>query len=231
MAENLDKRGDSGQSVDEHELKTAGRVALVGAALAFFALGAPVFEVGPDTIWAARAIGALTVVVGVYALLAFRRLLVDRFADRSLDFYLYLTITLAIIAFLLGFVQLSKGRTLTIGDWLVILVPLVPVAIVNILLGRRVINLGHDLYGLKLHLGTLNVAMGVLVIVAMAATFGGIVWPAVAFLVASLAADIVLAMIFFRAATERREVGEAGWVALRVTRDREDEPQDPPFRK
>ncbi len=100
MAENLDKRGDSGQSVDEHELKTAGRVALVGAALAFFALGAPVFEVGPDTIWAARAIGALTVVVGVYALLAFRRLLVDRFADRSLDFYLYLTITLAIIAFL-----------------------------------------------------------------------------------------------------------------------------------
>lgn len=202
----------------------------MGAALAFFALGAPVFEVGPKTIWAARAIGMLTVIVGVYALLAFRRLLVDRFADRSLDLYLYLTIGLAIIAFSLGFVQLPRGGTLTIGDWLVILVPLVPVAIVNILLGQRVINLGHDLYGLRLHLGTLNVAMGVLVIVAMVATFGGIVWPAVAFLVASLAADIILAMIFFRAAAERREVGEAGWVALRVTCDPENELDDRPFR-
>ena len=147
----------------------------MGAALAFFALGAPVFEVGPKTIWAARAIGMLTVIVGVYALLAFRRLLVDRFADRSLDLYLYLTIGLAIIAFSLGFVQLPRGGTLTIGDWLVILVPLVPVAIVNILLGQRIINLGHDLYGLRLHLGTLAVAMGVLVIIAMVATFGGIV--------------------------------------------------------
>ena len=161
--------------MNEHELKTAGRVALMGAALAFFALGAPVFEVGPKTIWAARAIGMLTVIVGVYALLAFRRLLADRFADRSLDLCLYLTIGLAIITFSLGFVQLSRGGTLTIGDWLVILVPLVPVAIVNILLGQRIINLGHDLYGLRLHLGTLAVAMGVLVIVAMVATFGGIV--------------------------------------------------------
>ena len=185
-------------SINEHELKTAGRVALMGVVLAFFAPGAPVFEVGPETVWAARVIGALTVVVGVYALLAFRRLLVDRFADRSLDLYLYLTIALAIIAFSLGFVQLSGGGTVTIGDWLVILVPLVPVAIVSILLGQRVINLGYDLYGLRLHFGMLNVAMGVLVVVAMAATFGGIVWPAVAFLIASLAADIILAMIFFR---------------------------------
>lgn len=208
--------------MSEHELKTAGRVALMGATLAFFALGAPVFQVGPDTIWAARIIGALTVAVGVYALLAFRRLLVDRFADHSLDVPLYLTIGLGVVAFLLGFVQLPEDRDLTVTDWLVILIPLVPVAIVSIFLGRRVIDLSHGLYGLKLQLGSLNVAMGSLVIMAMFATFGGIVWPAVAFLMASLAADVVLAMIFFRAAAERREVGEDGWAALRVALDKAD---------
>ena len=198
-------------SMSEHELKTAGRVALVGAALAFFALGAPIFQVGPDTIWAARIIGFLTVVVGVYALLAFRKLVVTRFSDRSLNTYIFLTITLAIVAFVLSFVQLPTDRELTVADWLLILAGLVPAAIVNILLGVQIMRMDYDLYGLRLHLGSLNVAIGALVFLAMLSTMSGAVWPAVTFLIASLAADAILATIFFRAATERGELGAAGW--------------------
>ncbi len=182
-------------SITKGQLNLAAWLSIVNAviSLPFMAMSMYLGNMGGIGPWLLQA-GLSLIGLGlfIYVLLSLRRLLNSRFQFHDADIYITLLIWVEVVLVLLNFLSLGSDK-LEFGLHLLSTVVLIPLGILIIMFGTRVLRLPQDLFGLKKLFAITQIVTGIFFITVILFILG---------IIASAVGDVILGIIFFRAAEE-----------------------------
>ncbi len=182
-------------SITKGQLNLAAWLSIVNAviSLPFLAMSMYLGNMGGIGPWLLQA-GLSLIGLGlfIYVLLSLRRLLNSRFQFHDADIYITLLIWVEVVLVLLNLLSLGSDK-LEFGLHLLSTVVLIPLGILIIMFGTRVLRLPQDLFGLKKPFAIAQIVTGIFFITVILFILG---------IIASAVGDVILGIIFFRAAEE-----------------------------
>lgn len=148
------------------ELRVASRMSWVTTVIGTVApvLVVATIEQGGDLL-PLKIFNAASFAASAYVLLALRKLLIVQFQERSLENWIWATIFLGGVGLAIGLIEVpafyGDADDISIVGLMIILLP---VALVNVLFGRKILSLEANLYDMNRILGTLLLVVGILML-------------------------------------------------------------------
>ncbi|MGQ9646730.1 MAG: hypothetical protein ACUVWO_09350 [Thermodesulfobacteriota bacterium] len=182
-------------AITKKELDLAGWCSITNALMAIPSLAMSWFleavkGIGP------RLSQAILTLVGLglflFVIYAFRRLLNDRFKFHDADTYISLMIWGNIVLAILSLLSLGTGQLEPFMDFLTV-AALIGFGILSIMFGTRLLRLSGDLYGLLKPFCYVTIGGGICLVTVF-------LFPVA--VLAGAVADVILGVIFFRAAEQ-----------------------------
>jgi hypothetical protein len=182
-------------SITKGQLNLAGWLSIVNAviSLPFIAMSmllGSMGGIGPRLLQAALSLIGLGLFIYVFSSL--RKLLNSRFQFHHADIYITLLIWVEVVLVLLTLFSLGSDK-LEFGMNILSTVVLIPLGILIIMFGTRVLRLSQDLFGLKKPFAIAQIVTGIFFVTVILFVLG---------IIASAVGDVILGIIFFRAAEE-----------------------------
>ncbi len=141
------------------------------------------------------SMGAL--ILYVYILIMLRRLLNEMANFNKVDKYITLLIWFNVIVTVIGVMALPVTELQVIIGVAVLLL-LIPLGIIYVVVGVKLLHCEDDLFGYLKPYSYLTIATGVMIAVIVLVPFG---------IITSIIADVILALIFFKAAKQVKTQG------------------------
>ncbi len=137
-------------------------------------------------------------IIGIYLLYMFRKLLNDQFNFHSIDVIITILIIVNIISFFVGLVELTMsligtGKIIQDSMSIVTVILFIPYCILTIVFGVKLLNLKEDLYGMQKPFAYTTIASGVCGATLILAPLG---------LITAVVALVMQGMIFLRVQRE-----------------------------
>ncbi len=182
-------------SITKDRLNLAGWLSITSAAVTIPIVGVQIFftAIGGS---GGKAVNAMLVVVSVglfiYVFSSLKELLNSRFQFYDVDSYISALIWVNAISSILSIFSSGSGQPLTLIDVVTILA-IILYGIIKIVFAVKVLRLSSDLYGLLKPFSYSSIAFGLCIASIILIPLG---------LFVSMAQDVILGMIFFRAAEQ-----------------------------
>jgi hypothetical protein len=182
-------------SITKGQLNLAAWLSIVNAVISLPFIAMSMFlgnmgGIGPRLLQATLSLIGLGLFI--YVLLSLRKLFNSRFQFHDADIYVTLLIWVEVVLVLLTLLSLGSDK-MEFGMNILSTVVLIPLGILIIMFGTRVLRLSQDLFGLKKPFAIAQIVTGIFFITVILFMLG---------IIASAVGDVILGIIFFRAAEE-----------------------------